>query len=267
MKSINFSAYDSVEVLDNFKSSDEIKSYRAQRMARYIPVANFIAKRTRKQSNEYSVVEVGSGSSALLYQLAKKCMLKRGVGIELSKSRFDFAQKWKSDEDYSVIQNFNQDFTSVELSQGVFDWFIVIDNTFTYLYPEHTDYPKLLLQQAANALRRGGIVFLDFINYAKRTPNIELQQWNVFPETDPFSYGLYSHKIINGINTTESIFIKRDGGGQSKKLDLSKVYSLQEISELLSAFGFRVSEYFADFNEATYVQQDSERLLIVAERL
>jgi len=110
----------------------------------------------------------------------------------------------------------------------------------------------------------GGRILLDFINYARCDPDVELQQWNAFPKLDPFSYGLYSAKISNGINTTESIFIRRDGGGESRKLELSKVYSLAELNELLSDCGFRVSEVFSGFNEEPYQAESSERLVVVA---
>jgi SAM-dependent methyltransferase len=267
MKLTNFNAYNSIEALDSFKSASEINSYRARRLARYIPVSNFIAKRASEQFDKYSVIEVGSGSSTLLYQLEIMGMLRQGVGVELSKSRFDFAERWKYEEGYDNVKNVNSNFASFEFSQATFDWFIVIDNTFTYLYPEDADYPHILLRQAAGALRSGGRILLDFINYDKRLPNIELQQWNVFPEADPFSHGLYSHKIVDGINTTESIFIRRNGGDESRKIELSKVYSLSGISKLLRACDLHVSEVFASFNEDSYLPETSDRLIVVAEKL
>lgn len=264
-KIINIKAYNSIEALGNFSSPEEIAAYRARRKARCAPVASFIAQRMAKHADKCSVAEVGSGSSALLYQLASEGILEKAVGIELSTSRFDFAEKWKADEHHSCVTNINQDFSSVELAPDGFDWFIVSDNTFTYLYPEDPAYPGLLLQRAFTALRKGGRILLDFINYDRRTPNIEIQQWNIFPKSDPFAYGLYSHRIAAGINTTESIFIKRDGEGQERKLELSKVYSLDDISRLLSASGFRVTEAFAGFTGETYQRDVSERLVVVGE--
>lgn len=262
----NIRAYEAVESIENFASFDEIVAYRKRRVERYAPVVNFVAKRSKSQPFGLSVVEVGSGSSALLYGIAEKRELKCGIGIELAQSRFDFAERWKLDDGYHAVTNINQNFASVDLESSAFDWFIVIDNTFTYLYPEDTSYPEQLLRQAFNALRPGGRVLLDFINYAKRKPDVNVQQWNEFPKSDPFSFGLYAHKISNGINATERIFIKRDDGGVSRKLELSKVYSLDEISELLSECGFEVSEVFSDFNEEPYHANSSERLVVVAER-
>ncbi len=262
----NIKAYESVESIDNFSSHEAIIAYRNRRLERYAPVIDFIVKRSESQPFGLSVVEVGSGSSALLYGIAKSHGLKCGVGIELARSRFDFAERWKFDDGYHTVDNINQNFASVDLTASASDWFIVIDNTFTYLYPEDTNYPEQLLRAAFTALKPGGRILLDFINYAKRQTDVEFQQWNEFPKSDPFSFGLYSHKISGGVNSTERIFVKRDGGDVSRKLELSKVYSLEEISELLRSCGFQVSEVFSGFNEEPYHAHSSERLVLVAER-
>jgi len=152
----NIRAYEAIEAIDNFSSFEEIVAYRKRRIERYAPVGTFIAKRSGNPTSKLSVVEVGSGSSALLYGMARENRLKHAVGIELSRSRFDFAERWKSDDGYRVVQNVNQNFVCVDLQQEAFDWFIVIDNTFTYLYPENATYPNELLRRAFKALRGGG---------------------------------------------------------------------------------------------------------------
>ena len=126
---------------------------------------NFIEKRSEGVPANLNVIEVGSGSSALLYALAQKNLLKYGLGIELSKTRFDFAELWKSDDGYHTVENLNRNFADIDLPQLTFDWFIAIDNFFTYLDPENSAYPEQLLQCAFKALRRGGRILLDFFNF------------------------------------------------------------------------------------------------------
>jgi SAM-dependent methyltransferase len=259
----NFRAYDKVESLDNFESISEIQAYRDRRIARYQLVVNFIAKRSHGRSSDLKVVELGSGSSALLYALVEKNLLKYGLGIEYSKSRFEFAELWKSENGYTSVENINKDFVNVVFQKSAFDWFIVIDNTFTYLYPENQDYPKELLNRAFVSLKNGGRVLLDFFNYSGREPGVETQQWIAFPKTDPFSYGLYSYTIENGINTSKSIFIKRDGNEEQSKIELSKVYSIKEISNLLTECGFVIEDTFCNFNEEPFFEKLSERLVVV----
>lgn len=262
----NIQAYATAESIDSFASSEEIQTYRNTRLVRYQPVVNFISKRSDSKPGELKVVEIGSGSSALLYAMADKNMLKHGCGIELSRSRFNFAELWKADGGYHSVENINQSVADVDLQRSTFDWFIVIDNTFTYLHPVNEAYPKQLLQRAFEALRSGGRILLDFFNYTKRVPGMEIQQWNAFPKSDPFSYGLYSHRIENGINTSKTIFIKRDTAEEQIKVELCKVYSLKEITALLESCGFSVQEVFSTFSEAPFVESESERLVVVAKK-
>lgn len=262
----NIQAYATAESIDSFASSEEMRTYRNTRLARYQPVVNFISKRSDTKLSGLQVVEIGSGSSALLYAMADKNLLKHGCGIELSRSRFNFAELWKADGGYHSVENINKSFTDADLQRSTFDWFVVIDNTFTYLHPVNESYPKQLLQSAFESLRGGGRILLDFFNYTKRVPGMELQQWNIFPKSDPFSYGLYSHRIEDDINTSKSIFIKRDTAEEQIKVELCKVYSLKEITDLLESCGFSVQEVFSTFSEAPFVENESERLVVVAQK-
>jgi SAM-dependent methyltransferase len=260
---INIQAYDSVELLSNFESQKAIEDYRNMRLQRYQHHVEFILKRSGDQS--ISALEVGSGSSVLLYAIAQRVRILKGTGIELSQSRTLFADQWKKDGGYSMVENVNGNFVDIDMGQSSLDWFIIIDNTFTYLYPEDTQYPILLLEKAFSALKSGGQIVIDFINYAKRKPEIEYKQWSAFLATDPFSYGLYSNKIENGINRSETIFIKRDGS-ESKKIELCKVYSLEDLTLLLKSKGFTVEEVFESFDEKPFIPESSDRMLVLAKK-
>lgn len=71
--------------------------------------------------------------------------------------------------------------------------------------------------------------------------------------------------VCNAINLSESIFIKK-GGGESCKVEESKVYSLCEIQSLLFSCGFEVEGVFADFDEQVFSEKDSERLVVLARK-
>ena len=259
----NLHAYNSIELLSAYKTKESLQEYRNSRIIRYQAHANFILNRSK--SNPVSIIEIGSGSSVLLYMIAQKNILTKGIGIELSKSRYEFAEQWKKDDGYEMVENINKNFVDVEIGNKIWDWFIVIDNTFTYLSPEDENYPSLLLKKAFDGLKEGGRIIIDFINYARRMQDIEYKSWSAFASNDPFSYGLYSNKITNGINRSESIFIKRDGS-ESKKIEFSKVYSLEQLNILLSKHGFIVDEVLATFDEQTFNDNESERLLVVARK-
>lgn len=258
----NMEAYASVELLSSYPTRESLVAYRATRIARYAPVAEFIRARTQAAA---SVVEIGSGSSALLYALAGRGLLASGLGVELSASRWEFAEAWKKDDGYDAVRNVKGNFTDVDFAQGVSDWFIVIDNTFTYLYPENPDYPRDLLMRASKSLKPGGRVLLDFINYAKRASGIDYRQWVAFDPMDPFGYGLYSNRIDDEINRSETIWLKRDGS-ESRKVEYCKVYSLDALTRLLSECGLKVEEVAATFTGDAFVPGESDRMVVVGRK-
>jgi SAM-dependent methyltransferase len=259
---VNLHAYEGVEVLSNYLTRGALETYRRGRLERYAPVVRFIRERAG-DLDRLAVAEVGSGSTALLYALAGHGALTRGMGVELSRSRWEFAELWKADGAFEAVHNVNADFTTVDFGRDVWDWFVVIDNTFTYLYPEDEGYPAHLLRQANAGLKAGGRLMLDFINYAKRDADVDYRQWSGFPPTDPYAYGLYSNRITDGINRSETTFIKRDGS-ESRKIDLSKVYSLPDITRLLETEGFAVEEVLSTFDGRPFVPAESDRMLVVA---
>lgn len=261
---VNFTSYSSVEQMSGFSDRTRLVNYRNSRISRYRQHVEFMINRSIPA--KLSVIEIGSGSSGLLYAFAEKNLLEKAIGIELSESRFRFAEEWKKDNGYGMVQNINANFAEVEMGTSEWDWFVVIDNTFTYLAPENSAYPSLLLKKAFSALKDDGKLVIDFINYAAREQNKEIRHWGAFSKEDPFSYGLYSNRVIDGNNHSESIFIKRDGS-ETTKTDISKVYSLEDISTMLSAAGFKVDGVYAAFDGTAFDATNSERLLVIAKKI
>jgi SAM-dependent methyltransferase len=261
-RDVNLEAYASIGQRSSYKTRESLLAYRSARIGRYTRLVDFIRRRSGKQ---LSVLEVGSGSSALLYALARGGVLAQGTGIELSRSRTEFADLWKRDDGYGMVRNVNSNFTDVAIESAVWDWFIVIDNTFTYLHPEESEYPTRLLRAAYDGLRDDGRLLIDFINYAKRDRGVDYRQWCAFPSADPYSWGLYSNRIDGEMNRCESIFIKSDGT-ESRKVEVSKVYTLEEISHLLGSCGFLVDEVVSSFDGEPFVESESERLVVVGKK-
>ncbi len=187
------------------------------------------------------------------------------MGVELSQSRYQFAELWKQDDGYDMVENVNSNFCDVNMGASLWDWFVIIDNTFTYLHPENFDYPSQLLRKAFESLKQDGRLLIDFINYAKRSPGVDYRQWAAFDQKDPYSYGLYSNKVIDGMNHSESIFVSRNGS-ESRKMEICKVYPLKEITALLESCGFNVQEIFSTFSGDTFIESESERLVIIAKK-
>ncbi len=259
-ENVNRHAYVGIEQVSGYADRESLLEYRRGRLVKYAPVVDFLVARS---AAPISVVEIGSGSSALLYALAQAGRLHQGLGIELSPSRHEFAELWKQDDGVANVTNLNASFDECAMAAATWDWLVVVDNTFTYLAPEDAGYPAQLLRQAFAALKDDGRVLLDFINYARRVPGTDYRQWARYPDTDPYSFGLYSNKIEAGVNHCESIFIKRDGSEWHKR-EQSQVYPLAELAALLGSCGFVVQEVFAMFDGEAYVESESDRLLVVA---
>ena len=120
----NFMAYSDVENLKTFKTHAEIENYRNQLLLRNKDYVDFF----KVQSNNVglNVVEIGSGSSCLLYCMEQRCILREGLGIEPSLSRYKFAEKWKEDKGFSKVRNVNIEFIKIVLSrkQRISGWII-----------------------------------------------------------------------------------------------------------------------------------------------
>jgi hypothetical protein len=114
-------------------------------------------------------------------------------------------------------------------------------------------------------LKPGARILIDFINYSNREDGNEIRQWSAFADKDPFSYGIYSHKLNNRINCSESIFVKRNGGG-SRKQEYSRVYTLTEIANMLNQAGFVVEDVFSNCEDAPFREDFPGRMIVIAQK-
>lgn len=102
-KSINLNTYTNVEILENYSSPIDLEVHRKERILSKKKQLEFFQRKTF--GKRISAIEIGSGSSALLYSLSKANILMEGVGIELAKKRWEFAEKWKADENLTQVKN------------------------------------------------------------------------------------------------------------------------------------------------------------------
>jgi SAM-dependent methyltransferase len=263
---INLTSYAHIEALENFESPQEIQSYRQRRLDRYKSHVEFILKHCRRTDQPFQVLEVGSGNSGLLYALAKKVQKFKAFGVEISTSRWKFAEIWKNDEKISNVQNLNQNFSEVPKDIRDLNCYLVIDNTFSYLAPENSEYPAMLLRQASEKLLPGGTLVIDIINYQDRVRKGSETFWNQFPDSDPFKYGLYSFDVVDPQTVvTKSVFIKRNLT-EEVKVDVSRFYRQEDLKQMLQSHGFEVQGVFGSFAEETFDPVKSQRLVVLARK-
>jgi len=265
----NFTSYDEVESSENYPTRAALEAYRSERLAIGWTRAEFALKISDAPVPP-TVIEIGSGSSALLYALHLRGLLKRGVGIELSESRHRFAESWRADEGFASVINRCGDFATLTLADMDADLVLCLDNTFSYLGPENETYPRRLVEKASLFLRPGGTLIIDSHNQEKliaSMQNDERQLWIELPSTNAFKFALYrqSFNREKGWIRSESIYLKADGS-ERRKVDLETGHDRATVERLLLDAAFTDLRFYGDYDASKFDTRRSDRLIVAARR-
>jgi SAM-dependent methyltransferase len=266
---VNFSAYDGVESLAQYSTPAALAAYRGERISRYARHVDFF-RTLGIPAGGLRVVEIGSGSSAFLYALEESGMLAAGVGIELSQSRHEFAERWRTDAGYRRVTNVRGDFAAASLEGASFDRFVVIDDTLLLLRPENPSYPTQLTASAHRLLNQNGRFVAAFRNEARaasQLPRDGRSFWVELPDTNAFRYALYRQEFQPSSETVlnESIYLARDGR-ESRKVEVTDARDVSALVEVLRAAGFRRVLTYGDLSMTPFSQQNSDRVVVVGEK-
>jgi SAM-dependent methyltransferase len=265
----NFTSYDDVETPENYPTRAALEAYRSERLAIGWTRAEFTLK-ISDAPRPATVVEIGSGSSALLYALHLRGLLKSGIGIELSESRHRFAESWKADEGFASVINRSGDFATLPLADNDADMVLCLDNTFSYLGPENEAYPRRLAEKAFLFLRPGGTLIIDTHNQEKLIASLEngeRQLWIELPSSNAFKFALYrqSFNREKGWIRSESIYLKADGS-ERRKVDLETGHDRAAIERLLLDASFADLRSYGDYDASEFDMQRSDRLIVAARK-
>jgi len=266
---LNLSAYDDVERLDNYSTQAELAAYRSERLAKSEEMVEFIRKQIT-QTSGVRVVEVGSGSSALLYALEQQGVLGTSVGIDLSRSRHEFAERWRVEGGFQKVKNIQGSFADVQLEDRAFDLFLVVNQTFCLLAPENDAYPDLLLKTAHHALRRGGIFIVEIHNLQRalaKMPDGTRSFWHELPQTNPVKFAMYRQDYDQAMRVirSESVYIFRDSR-EKRKVEFLRFYSKADLCDLIERNGFTRLTCYGDYSSNPFREDESEYLIVVAEK-
>ncbi len=266
---INFRSYDQVESLDNYQNKAELEAYRSERLDFCAERSAFVLK-VSGLSSPLNVVDVGSGSSALLYAMASEGVLKSGMGIELSESRHRFAEQWKTEKGFLNVVNRHTDFANVTFDKDATDLFLCIDNTLSLIGAEDNGYARHLANSAFGALRSGGCLVIEIHNQAKVLASLvddERQFWRELPETNAFKFALYRQSFNRALNLirSESIYVRRDGD-ERRKADMEAAYTQAALEALLSSAGFVNFKAYGGYDFSAFDIRQSEYLVVLASK-
>jgi len=261
---INLIAYNNFEKLQNFKS--DLNSYRQEKLNSAKEHVDFI--RYNFPNKRIAVLELGSGNSKTLYALERENVLKKGYGIEISTSRFDFAELWKKDWNFKNVENINKNILELNFDDfGNIDLCFCVDVAFQFLEPIDKQRTLEILNNIYRSLNVGGKVIIELYDYERILMCLEngnVKLWEEFPPPDPWRFSLcnYIYDHENRFLTMGKIFIKRDEFGFDESTLTLRIYKEDEFKGMLKDIGFKNIEIYYSWDREKYKQKDGEYIVV-----
>lgn len=265
------SGYEGYEHLEKFPTIQDLENYRRLLLQKTEKQAQFIERRFFNK--KIRVIEYCSGNGRLLIALSLRKLLGYGMGVEISRSRVAFAQKWISDLDLNHLEHFPVDALEFNAFQkGSFDLAVCLTGAFAYFGPIHETAPASLLAKMRAALTSKGTLLLELYQMPKKRRqllalnNNKLRVWRPLPEEDRFVYYLddFEYSPEQRVLKHGKIFIGRDGSIDAGRVEMLAYYTLAQLSNLLWQNGFEVVSAAEDFEGTEYREGESEALIVLA---
>ena len=171
---INLSAYEGVEELENF-SDEGFQAYCREKLASCSKHVSFVRKQCSDSSWGGKLCEIGSGNSKLLYRLEKENLVSEAIGIEISASRFRFAEEFKIYAQSKKTTNLNKNIFDISPFEN-FDMVIGVDIVFQLITPLSHDAEERLISWIRQTLRPGGFLLLELWDFAHILKQLEFAQ-------------------------------------------------------------------------------------------
>lgn len=270
-KSSNLRAYTNIEQLTNYKNAVELNNYRQHLLKKSQEQANYIKSYF---NHKIKVFEACAGNSRLLYKLYLNSALEEAEGVEISTSRFDFAQDWKNEFPGANVVNVCANIIEYQAKKEYYDIAVCITGAFGYFYPIDNSYPEKLLNKLYDLIRVDGYILLELyqhskdIEFCRMGKNNEINRWVELPKSDPFRFYLSKYIFYEKENCLDcrEIFIRRDGYIDDTKNEVLKIYSMDEINKMLIKSGFEIKDIHGEWNKEKYDNR-SEKLIIMAKKI
>lgn len=253
--------YDGVEDLSNFSSNLEIKKYREEKLSLNKKQANMISQYLLKY-NAPRVFEIGTGNGRLIIELKNRGVIDSALGVDISKSRIDFAKKWIAEEGLNdsikVIKADILDFKHF----GFFDVCIIVTDTFGYFDAIKEGVSSQVLDYFRKSLKPGGLLIMELYNHVENIKQCNARNdrtirfWNYGHRSDPWIYHLHQIKYDEKRKVRKhlKIFVHKNGRIDDSKYEELRLYSIDELRRLLKLSGFKAIDFFADWNGRLYIR-------------
>lgn len=244
----NLTSYEGVEGKDQFKDPKALDAYCDLLLKKSQEQVQFIAKQLKKKG--IRAIEFCSGNSRIMYAMVKAGILKSGTAIEISKSRHEFAESWRRRLGIDTVKNIQGDVLGAFVLNPVADLALCLTGAFQYMEPISPDGPGIVLRSLRRGLSKGGTLILELYPCPRLIkPGALNQDWTELPLGDPWRFYLsrtwYEEKTK--FIHHRKIFIDPKGAIDEGRMDVMRVYTPSEISDMLDANGFEMIGYHGDW--------------------
>jgi len=253
--------YNGVEDLSNFSSNQEVKKYREEKLVINSKQANLISQYLLRY-NAPRVLEIGTGNGRVLIALKNRRVIDSAIGVDISKSRIDFAERWIADEGLSdSIKVIREDILNFK-SFGLFDVCIIVTNAFGYFDAIKEGLSSQVLDYVRKSLKPGGLLIMELYNHVEKIRQCNarddrtIRYWNYGNSSDPWRYHLHQVKYDEKrkIRKHKKIFVNKNGQIDNSKYEELRLYSADELEGLLRSSGFKDIEFYGDWNSRPYFE-------------
>lgn len=230
------STYEGVESLERFSSQAELDEYRSGQLAKAEVEVSFIKREVGR--SDLRVVELGMGGGRVLIALALAGIARSGIGVDISRSRVEFARRWADDlglANFEFVESDALDFDNWPV--GEVDLGICMTQLLGYLGPIRPDAPAEVFRRAYRSLAPDGCLLLELYQLTPRHRQMlalndnNLRTWMPLPEWDRFAYYLseLAFDPSSGVLHHEKTFIGRDGSIDTGRVEENTFFTRDEV--------------------------------------
>ena len=198
-------------------------------------------------------VACGYGRHALL--LAGRYSLEV-TGIDISPGLITTARRFAGEQRLEIIYEVKH---AADIAwRNEFDHAMIAYNSFSLFSPE---YAPVVLKGIYHALRPAGRFFLDLDNKPFNCQyGISDTNWHTWPGGLTLQE-IYFHED-NSVEVCRDLIFRRDAEQAEEFTYFKRIYSQDEIVDLLSSCGFRVDQIYGEWNLSP-LEENSPKMLLV----
>ena len=209
-----------------------------------------------------AVLDVGCGAGRHSIPLALRGY--QLTGIDASPHMLSVLSQ-KAESKGISIQTHRLDIQNIEFVNA-FDAIICMNSVFGYL---HTDEDILqTLARFFNALKSGGVVIIDVMNYLSLFNHFKEVTTGEFTSGDVFVKWTVSHRIdeVHAIWYHDQFLVVNDAGKlyTSHEVHALRMLNFNELRRMLDETGFQSIQCFGSFADRKPAEEKARRLIVVA---